>query len=133
MSANKVERSITAWVAILYIFTFALYILFLNKSYTFVIGLTIGTLLSIFKLWLNACNFDNLLKKRKVPNAILIALFNAFLFAIFFSLIFMVLYYYKYIDIFTAAGVLVGVTYAPLVIVVQNVLESLYIIRNKSK
>lgn len=130
MLISKTGSFIIKWVIILYIFTLIIYTFIGSNIRGFSSVLTVSTILSILKYLLNNYNFSKVLSQKK-PKLLLIIISNiGFMIALFIS-IYVLFRVFGQIDLFMSLGLILGVSYVPLVIIVSSILQSLYLIRNK--
>lgn len=130
MSEKKSEKFVTTWVTVLFVIAVCVSYVFIQKRIDVILGLTIGTLVSLLKFLINSYNFSKILANR-MPNVFSLILTNVFTLIVLFLLLYLFLNKLNLINIYTIVGILIGVGFIPLVILAGGILQSLYIIRNK--
>ena len=129
-TSKKLEKFVITWVVILFVVIVSLLYLFIYNSKDIILGLIIGTLVSLLKFLMNSFNFGKILKVR-MPNIFNLVLLNIFSLMLLFLILFLLLNKIYLVNIYTIVGVFIGVGLIPLVILIGGILQSLYIIRNK--
>ncbi len=130
MSFHKIENQIFIWVFILFILTVLICSVFLTNNSTFIISLTVSTILCTIKFLINSYYFNKILN-RKRANIVFATMYNVLAMIIFMLCIYLLYLYLGAIDLKAVIGLLTGVAYIPLVLTVRGILQSLYLIRNK--
>lgn len=130
MSEKKSEKFVTTWVTVLFVIAVCVSYVFIQKRIDVILGLTIGTLVSLLKFLINSYNFSKILANR-MPNVFSLILTNVFTLIVLFLLLYLFLNKLNLINIYTIVGILIGAGFIPLVILAGGILQSLYIIRNK--
>lgn len=133
MSMKKTVWFILKWVVILFIITVLFSVFFITNKNSFITGLIIGTVMSLLRFIFNVRNFSQILSSAKTLNFnnTFLMIFNIFFLMLFFLIMFVILNRLSDINVLSIVGLLIGFSYIPIVIIVGNILESLYIIRNK--
>lgn len=129
-SENGLDRFVVTWTIVLFITVFIISFFFISHRYEVIIGLIIGTVLSLLKFLFNSHNLTKILSA-KTPNVFSLVFLNTFFLGLIFLTVYILLSKLNIINIYTAVGIALGVGFIPLVIVVGGILQSLYIIRNK--
>lgn len=122
---------ILKWLLMLFAVTLIIAMLFIEHKYSFIIGLTVGTFLSGFRFLLNVFNFNKIFTIKSKSNSIYMIIFNLFLTVVYFWIIYALFSRLEVIDIYLAIGIFIGISYIPMIIVLEGILQSLYVIRNR--
>lgn len=131
MSNYKTEVFVVKWVSILYVLSIVAFLLFFKVHFLKIgLSLTIITVLCLIKFWLNSTNIYNQINRNKLNGFIIIA-YNLLFFLALFLGVYLIYKTFGYIDLYISIGLMLGVSYIPLVIVVGGILQSKYFIRNK--
>lgn len=132
MEKIKVERLIIQWVIILYLISLPIYSIIGECIIDFVIGLTLSTVLCLAKFLLNSYYFNTIISRKK-SNAFILIMTNLLFLVIFFISIYIIYKILGQISLIFICGITLGLSYIPSIIIIGNILQSLYIIRNKFK
>jgi hypothetical protein len=82
MSFHKIENQIFIWVFILFILTVLICSVFLTNNSTFIISLTVSTILCTIKFLINSYYFNKILN-RKRANIVFATMYNVLAMIIF--------------------------------------------------